>query len=376
MRQGLLGNRRRVQRLAAAFSLIEVLIAILILALGLLGLGAVIPVVVREQRVASQATRAVIAANNAKAYLRARPDLNRLVGDGGGSRGGSGGPSMGGSSQVNPMGFGVWLEDDTWSKTSLWELRSGTVRPSGDLVLQRGGGVASVIPVVDRLWPEPNSGAEPLLVWDVVARRVRIGPPSPSPPADLVERTIEIAVFVRRIDPAIRVAPGRTRLQVLADQGLPAPERRLPVSIDRVTGPTGDGRTPSSSPAGEYSVPLTFLVVVPSPNRPNVIELDPNSSAPQWWKERAAAPGQKLVDNLGNIYTVLRRDDPASADRVVIEPPVPAAAMADFQQVVFTPQIPAAVEVFRITIPRDPATSPNGAGAGMVPWFGQVGQQP
>jgi prepilin-type N-terminal cleavage/methylation domain-containing protein len=38
----------RANRHAAAFSLIEILISVLILALGLLGLGALFPVVLRE----------------------------------------------------------------------------------------------------------------------------------------------------------------------------------------------------------------------------------------------------------------------------------------------------------------------------------------
>ena len=68
-------------------------------------------------------------------------------------------------------------------------------------------------------------------------------------------------------------------------------------------------------------------------------------------------PGQKLVDNLGNIYTVIGAD-PDVDNAVIIDPPVPATVAETglpgyepweyLHQVVFTTQIPAAVEVFRV----------------------------
>lgn len=360
----------RIQCIGRAFSLIEVLIAILILALGLLGLGAVIPVVVREQRVASEATRGVIAANNARAYLLGRPDLNRLIADGSGSRGG-GGPTIGGVSQIEPIGFGVWLEDLNWSEEGRWRTpwdalwdpkykQAGELRPAGT-------GVAPTIPLADRLWPDPSSGADPLLVWDFVARRVPADPAG-SPQADEIERTIEIAVFVRRLDPAIRVPPGMSRAEVL----LASPtdrDFRLAVG-ERVVGgspgPTGDG-------SGDYSLPRVIQVEAYDPQRLDRIRLDDNT---RWLRARAAQPGQKLVDNLGNIYTVTRLVDPDNVDIVEVTPPVSAFQRDQIDRVAFTPQIPAAVDVFRITIPRWPLQSPNGAGAGLSPWYGGVGEDP
>src|SRR5688572_3958289 len=52
-----------------AFTLIEVLIAVLVLALGLLGLGAVFPVAVRAQRISSDDVLGTAAVNSARAYL-------------------------------------------------------------------------------------------------------------------------------------------------------------------------------------------------------------------------------------------------------------------------------------------------------------------
>src|SRR5205814_8910821 len=86
-------------------------------------------------------------------------------------------------------------------------------------------------------------------------------------------------------------------------------------------------------------------------------------------------PGQKVVDNLGNIYTVLGEPEVTNAGgnqrlpaTVRIDPPVPAwvpAATApdptnlppgapnpaNTHQIVFVPQAPAAVKAFTITRP-------------------------
>ena len=50
---------------ARAFTLVEVLMAVLILAIGLLGLGAVLPMVVRQQRDSADGTFGLIAMRSA-----------------------------------------------------------------------------------------------------------------------------------------------------------------------------------------------------------------------------------------------------------------------------------------------------------------------
>jgi len=67
----------------------------------------------------------------------------------------------------------------------------------------------------------------------------------------------------------------------------------------------------------------------------------------------AAASNQVLVDNLGNVYTVIGVDSRVSQNSgplsVRISPPVPASVVAGgITQVVFTLQPPAAVRVFTV----------------------------
>ena len=78
--------------------------------------------------------------------------------------------------------------------------------------------------------------------------------------------------------------------------------------------------------------------------------------------------GQKILDNLGNVYTVRGIPDELepgnlgmSSSEVLIDPPVPGYVpdpagqgydpngSGAMRQIVFTPQIPVAIEVFTIT---------------------------
>ena len=67
-----------------SFTLVEILISILILALGVLGLGALFPVIIREQRLGADATSGVFASNSSRAMLTGSEWASGLVGNGGG----------------------------------------------------------------------------------------------------------------------------------------------------------------------------------------------------------------------------------------------------------------------------------------------------
>lgn len=347
-----------------AFTLLEVLIGILILALAVLGLGAVIPVVVRSQRAATDATLGVVASNGASALLRVHEDLNRLHP-----------PTASGPN--DRMGWGVWLLNPNWSPEAtaaggpgpdpdayLWEPpESVELNPlTGELRLEHSASdpfVPVVIPVRDRLWPQRGAGVDPQYVWDFTARRtprVAGGP-----------QQIQVALFIRPIDRGIRLPSGLntaavparpwTLFEVVTNAtGLPAGTSRLPVAVDPATG------FPTNSGVGEYALLITIDVDWVANRRDRLRLVDGTANEFLLAKQ----PGQKLVDNLGNVYTVTGVDpaDLASgADAMLIDPPIPAwvplpppgGPPIEFQlrEVVFSPVIPARVTVFTLTV-QDP----------------------
>jgi prepilin-type N-terminal cleavage/methylation domain-containing protein len=386
------------------FSLVEVLIAVLIMAIGLLGLGAVIPVVVREQRLAADATAGVTVSSLARDVVRqrltdttAQGALPRAIPD-----------------RVSPLD--AWLDDPQWSPQFHWEpwyrgerrlgptqvqiypapplpspIPVGAVRESRELrhgfdadtgtmhwyhrvVRDRWTGTRwnsddeeSLLSLTarDRLWPSPavlgaggGQNHRPQFVWDFVARRIDTDVPFIRQRVD-APAEIEIAVFVRRIDMNIRLPQGRTLFQALADPTVPAVERRLPVAVDRYGVPTGNGTNGdlAGNPIeGAYAVPQMLIaewLTTDATRRTLVLQGGTETS-----RRLASQVGQRLVDNLGNAYTV--RESRLNGARVIvqIDPPVPAwvpagtaANRPTIRQVVFTPQIPAAVSVFRITRP-------------------------
>lgn len=342
--------RRAARRAREAFTLIEVLLGILILALALLGLGAVVPVVVRAQRQAADATQGAVAARAAEAYLRARSDLNRLS-------------WTVGSPPFRGYGWGVWLLDLGWSpdvgaQAFLWEPPASTEFDPlvGDLVLRDSPAPPVVLKVADRLWPARDSGGgDPQFVWDVIARRVPTGFAEP--------RRIQVALFVRRVDLNIRVPSGTSpatgepiSLYEVLTQGAPfAGDWRLPVAQDPSGFPTNTG-------VGLYAQVRTADVAydfIPSrvSDRLRLVGVAP---AVRTLITRA---GQRLVDNLGNIYTVrgLYEAD-VTGNTILVDPPIPSWVPTPAQnppveqslrQIAFTPQIPAAVAVLTLT-PQDP----------------------
>jgi prepilin-type N-terminal cleavage/methylation domain-containing protein len=389
-----------------AFSLIEVLIAVLIMAIGLLGLGAVIPVVVREQRLAADATAGVAVGRLAKDVITerltnkpAQAGLDAPIRD-----------------RVSPLD--AWLDDLQWSERYEWEPwddraltnRSVVIHPeppetpsagalreglryeysfdsdtgdfrwlhrvtrsrhngSGFNIADGSAFLEQVLTVRDRLWPSAavlgtgSRSHRPQFVWDFIARRVDVG-------VDPVRQRIgrpaemEIAVFVRRIDLNIRLPRDRTLFEVLTDRTIPEADRRLPVAIDRNGVPTGNGTNGSGGgrPTEDaYSAPLTLRALFElhfSADRKTLYLVGSGAQGANALR-LAAQPGQRLVDNLGHVYTV-REVTSVSTTRaeVVIDPPVPPWVpygeelnRPTIRQVTFTPQIPAAVSVFRIARP-------------------------
>ncbi len=335
----------RARRTIAAFSLIEVLIAVVILALGLLGVGAVIPVIIRAQREASSSTLAVVVLQDAESAFRARRDLVRL------------------RHRLNPneeSGLGVLVLDDNWSPTGRWQAwaNNRVDLETGDCWLEGNGG-ADVDPVYlktkDRLWPTAGAPT-PRLVWDVILRRSRPNDPDPkgTPPQQGITDAgyVQVAVFVRRVDPNIRVPGNLTLARVLTDPLVAPGQRRAAVGADPQGYPTFNGLNGSGQ--RRYAMPRVTSVEF-DPTKRDRLEITGTAED----LAVVAQVGQKLVDNLGNVYTVTAKD-PVDAAVVRISPEVPAwvpdpansrtTVQMRLDQVAFTAQVPAGVAVFELTV--------------------------
>lgn len=456
------GREESASHRARGFSLIEILISILILALGLLGLGALFPVIIREQRAATEQVSGVIAMNNLRAEIlpkiKALSTIEQRI------------DRTSGSLQttrvvVRYVGLATLLEpwrvaNSTVSvptiltrpeRYGLWEPRIagqldvdadgaliiGAAAPNENLgadvtvspavgefsqewlaSLRRANTLIAapnnpvniqalrwrdrvIVPLADRVGV--SSGLEegrPELVWDAVFRAVpRAGKWPISQYTVATARALQpvemqAAVFVRRIDQRIRVEPGRTLRETLFPTGGPTTTTPFPVGADVNGDPTYDGTDGAGN--GRYS---GIIQAMAPDNFDSVQEVfgfneppDPSAglSPEEWqqWRERQAwledvnidSPigraiaqvGQKLVDNLGNVYTVerieLADNAPAgtNARRVRLNPApspedvrvqnlaqMPTIRGRRIQQFVLTPQVPVAVFVETIPVPQE-----------------------
>lgn len=293
------------------FTLIEVLIAVLVLAIGLLGIGAVFPVVVRQQRMAQDTIQGITARQSAEAYLLARVNKNN-------------------HSLITDIATFV----DGQPKPEKWQV-PGINLKTGELSVDPPTN-SQKIPLNDRLSPPPFSeGVDPQFVWDFAARRV--GP-----------NQLEIAIFVRRIDTGITLSqPGKkkyTLSHALVGDGVPANYRRVPVGVDATGRPTLNG-TPN------YAAITVIYDPVPSADG---AKLRFDSKTPAGLLAALRQPGQKLVDNTGVVHTVAKADD-VDRNSVVLEqaisPDVLEAINAgnlEFTLLV-SPQIPASASVLKVS---------------------------
>ncbi len=385
------------------FSLIEILIAILVLALGLLGLGAVFPAVISEQRAAVDSVQGAAAAASAGATLRGgeawaggydgREDpgtrlapWDMLSGDRYFGRR---------QNMVGATSAGVALPTSLWEANWNWlgeapnsngpdtsgtfygaYRNQGVIRFNGwdhndevwIKVDQTGSQVVyAEIPVASRLSPPPFSGSDPKYVWDVV---LRLEPGS---------RRTQAVIFVRRVDPRIRTTDGKSLSQLLTDGSFVnnIPSSAFPVAVDENGRPVA-----GDAPDAFYAVPLS--ATIPGLNDNGFLDNDGDElferirlvtpevapigyPAQDVMRELAGQIGQQLVDNLGTVRTVVEFDEETGGGPwLVVSPPysrsqaqggfadggnMQAANTVDpsrAQQVVFTPQIPISVEIVRV----------------------------
>ncbi|MBL8760886.1 MAG: prepilin-type N-terminal cleavage/methylation domain-containing protein [Phycisphaerae bacterium] len=288
------------------FTLIEVLIAVLVLAIGLLGIGAVFPVVVRQQRQAQDTIQGLTARQSAEAYLRARVNTNN-----------------------NTLIRDIATFVDGNSKPAEWQvpdvnLKTGVMTINGE-----------DLPLADRLSPPPFAEVgDPQFVWDFAARRS--GP-----------NQLEVAVFVRRVDPGITLGSpsGKkyTLSHALAGDGVLAAYRRVPVGMDNTGRATLSG-TPN------YAT-LTVIDVDPIEQGAKLVLA---KNTPAGLIAALRQPGQKLIDNTGVVHTVARADD-VNRSAVVLEQPLPSDVLYRIEtgdlelRVLATPQVPAAATVVKVS---------------------------
>eukprot|EP01026_Neomeris_dumetosa_P034236 TRINITY_DN2753_c0_g1_i5.p2 TRINITY_DN2753_c0_g1~~TRINITY_DN2753_c0_g1_i5.p2 ORF type:complete len:435 (-),score=37.07 TRINITY_DN2753_c0_g1_i5:498-1802(-) len=383
-----------------AFTLIEVLIAVLVLSLGVLGLGAIFSVGIPQQRIASDQIQAINVAASAKAALLGNAKLNDrrnvLVPDDIQLKG-----WYGLQQRVADDPAEVFRVDRTWSPMGEWILPVRDLtdndlderwiamdpiadngdRDVGEIVIVatdddlQGDEKSYVrLGVEQRLSPAPyTQNAEPKYVWDFIARRVPSG--NRDIVSNLVEPTqqdqIEIAVFVRKVDPGIQVQArrrgddddrlrfgNRLRLgdyltmnaeQITGDVAgqINASLRVVPVSADIDSSqPRRDGRTFSAgNEVGEYAMVYGVGVAdvatypggsgglgggafqeIPRDRLPlEAWGVDPENDENRL--RLATQTGHRLLDRFGTVYEILGIDEELTEQLgtpvVRIDPPAP-----------------------------------------------------
>ncbi|MEO1511676.1 MAG: hypothetical protein AAFU70_06365 [Planctomycetota bacterium] len=219
---------------------------------------------------------------------------------------------------------------------------------------------------------------QPLYVWDIVLRRSESG-------------GIQAALFLRRIDPGIRAGGGRSIAELLtnangeSDRGVAAAP--FPVAFDYGSG------TATRNGIGDYSVPFGLTAelldnfdagdpelrgrfVLLSIQGDAGVETDLiGGFDPARTFGFIERNGQLFVDNLGNVRRVIAVPSEEVLERaglnlgpganvIQVDPPyspsrlrdgdgapadaTPAERASKLRQIVFTPQVPAAIEVFNL----------------------------
>ena len=321
------------------FSLVEVLIAVLVLSLGLLGLGAVFPVIVRQQRIATQTTMGNSAKQSIKQILANNASF---IADG------RGWPAVRAYVVANAATPGDWVPLEVDPTRGNYDLDPDPSDPNTDQV---------VLPLAQRLYPLPMvSQTASQFVWDMAARLISPNDPSGS--------AIEVAVFVRPIDPGIRrpinsqTGKPYSLTATLLDpfNEIAGRDRKYPISVDRRGRPTLDGSK------GLYSLPVVASVSLPGTSPESKFMLiDKVVSANT--DETVASQvlgvvGKRFLDRNGKMYQVVSTQAIGSGNnkRVIIEfdPPFPdpegdGVNPDEVNPIIFVPQMtPVKPFLFRV----------------------------
>lgn len=385
----------------SAFSLIEVLVSVVVLALGLLGLAAVFPTVVRQQRLASDGVEGASLERSVREWISNHDAMKAGVFPGAV-------PNQGVYAADERRGWTTLLGDAEWSDMvntdnsnlpTFWSYQGQWVAPNissspagginidpttGDVVIGESPSYDDThaaffagvpVPLIERLIPTPDLAGSvvPRFVFDFAARRIDVGVQRAANPTDAQfvnfasnDDQIEIAVFVRRIDSSIRVAQGSTLTKVLLGRSVGPNDRRVPVAADAANRPTNDGQGLPGSRNYSGILIANFALEDELTNQPsmrtNRIVLEPVTGLTQPNNVRAIVGlleqvGQKFVAPDGTVHTVRGISDAvvgtSTVRSLLIDPAlsehVLELAQTDPTQLrmVVTPQVPAAVFVVR-----------------------------
>ncbi|MBY0111862.1 MAG: prepilin-type N-terminal cleavage/methylation domain-containing protein [Phycisphaerales bacterium] len=341
------------------FTLIEILLGVLILGLGLLGLASVFPLVVKQQRESQDVVLGASAGKGAESVLRGHFTLNDPSGTKGWARLSNRLVLKANQQKGTPLVWSNVLNADGSSGLNIYGSITGTpgYTPEPGSMVFWGQAVSDVTNAViirtsDRLLPQ-GPGVTPQYVWDAVPLLAR------TPVNDQVPEfaPLRVAVFVRRIDPGIRLGANQTVQEAIAGGGVAA------IALDRNFFPTFDG---SLKDGGRYA---TFFALKASraakryglEDAPyTVVEFNNASDAESTALRQA---GQQIVDSEGNIYTVAAIPSETGASynvqkSVVITPPLPTEIVrvlpggggtsAKTVEFLVSPVLPASVDVIVI----------------------------
>ncbi len=338
-----------------AFSLIEVLIAIVVLALGLLGLAAVFPAVILQQQSTTGSVVGASLENSVESELISNAIYNKATSVSPGvavtdanlrgwmSLVGADGWSM-------PLAFAASLSPEERIFDGAWNIPTvaGTspglalsrVPTERGMILVQSPVVTGILGSTPGFWIDSSDRAfrsnGQVYVWDFAARRIGAGRPYvPTTAQELNKRTlqddnIELAVFIRRAD-------------------IPRRNPQGPVSLIAVN-PATQG-TPSFNGEGDYSTINEATYSVPDVNVPNIITLEFRRQNDPL-KPFVVQANQKFVTQWGTVHTVVEVKAFA-AGTVEIKPPLAVGSVEKFSNVgpltfLYTPQIPVSVSVHTI----------------------------
>lgn len=328
------GLRRARRAVAPAFSLIEVLIAVLILALGLLGLGAVFPVIIREQKIGNDIIIGTLAGNSARASFQGMIQEPNFWVDARAVLTG------------NAPDTGIPYEQGAWLPAEIEPAGLET----GEVHFPEVGGNSMLLPLKFRLYPFDAPAAQPQFVWDLALQRIADGDTS------IDNDALRVAFFVRRADPRIRVPKGTSLYRAFAGRtGLPQADWRVPVAEDTDGVPSYDGlgdTQPRYSQIRTMEIEFRYNPTgTAEQRRRDRLYVRPGDRTSVEWR-LAKQPNQKLIDNLGNVYTVLESGTlNANEEYIRISPEVPAYVTRNDQirEIAFTPQVAAAIVTWKVT---------------------------